>query len=194
MPNIDSPMGLRPITNAHGVIPIETWAVSATASAAAYEGCIMYRTATGEVAISNGTSAAQINHTVGVATHYVAATPGTGATVKVTSDPKQKYWIQGDDGTINTAAEKLAARGLYGVPVNPAAGNTTTLQSKMELDTSALVTTCDTNADGTILQIVDFVEAADNNYVGTTTNTANAAWVVQIPERFFLGFAGRSVL
>jgi hypothetical protein len=90
--------------------------------------------------------------------------------VFVYDDPDQEYEIQGD----SAVATPISAIGQYCNPLNPTTGNTTTLQSKCELDTSEITSV---QADGDIFQIVRLVADEDNDQ-----DAANAKWIVKIAE------------
>lgn len=153
MANLDRPFGLRAITaGVAGTAPqITRYVVSSTLATQIGEGDILYGSALGPHALSTFTGTAdQIHSIIGVAAHYVAATPGSGVTLDVYSDPDQLYEVQADDNTLNTVAELLEMTGQY-AEATVGNANTLTGQSIHELDGDT-VTSVRTEEE--ILQIV----------------------------------------
>lgn len=157
MANIDWPSGLRPVTSGKaGTTPRVRPHVKLTgATTPIYEGDILYRDE-GGVKVYNGTTDTQADQIVGVAAHYSAGAAGTE--VLVYDDPEQEYIVQCDGADVSTTTNLNQA--LYrNAPIVYATGNTTTLQSKVELDSSGItsVWTLDTP-----LQIIRKWVAEDN--------------------------------
>lgn len=171
MANIDWPSGLRPVSNGVGGTAPQMRPYPKLAGII-YEGDILYN-GEGGLVVYNGTTDAQADNLVGVAAHYVGTAANTGEAVFVYDDPNQEYIAQGDDASVSTLANANAAL-LRHVPIVYATGNTTTLQSKVELDASGItsVWTLDTP-----LMIVRKWESQDNAF------GANYKFVVKIDHR-----------
>jgi len=142
MANLDRPMGFRPVSNGiAGTAPrITHYAVSATLTAAIGEGDLLQRGKLGVLSVVDATDVTEIQNIIGVSAQYVAATPGAGSTCAVYDDPSQKFLVQCDDNAVSTAALLQEVIGLA-ARVVPTTYNTTTLQSKMELDGSSITST-----------------------------------------------------
>lgn len=131
MANLDAPMGYRPIENGVAGITSRLRMYPVTASLAVYEGDLVALNSTGTV-VAYTTTDAVAGNLIGVAAHHVSAT-ATDRNLAVYDDPNQVFEAQADDGTITNAA--LAKFKLFKPVI--ATGNTTTLQSKHEIDASA---------------------------------------------------------
>ncbi|KPJ95875.1 MAG: hypothetical protein AMJ55_03000 [Gammaproteobacteria bacterium SG8_15] len=145
MANLDRPLGLRALSaGVAGTAPrLTQYAVSATLTAAIYEGDLVYKGALGIVAVADATDTTEVQNIIGVAANYVAATPGADKKVHVYDDPAQKFLVQVDDNAISTAALEIESIGKY-ARATVVTGNTSTLQSKMELDGSSITSVAST--------------------------------------------------
>lgn len=160
MANTDWPRGFRPIVNSGGnsnTVRTRMYAVSATNANAIYEGDLLYKTAIGVDAFTaaaelTATHNAKTHNIVGVAAHYVPATPGAGTEIAVYDDPDQLFLVQEDGNAVSTTTNVIEVQGQLCKPLL-ATGNTTTLQSKHELDSSELTSAYATDT-GIVLQIV----------------------------------------
>jgi hypothetical protein len=143
-----------------------------------YEGDMLYA-GEGGLVVYNGTTDAQADNLVGVAAHYVGTAANTGDAVFVYDDPDQEYLCQADDHSLTTVANVNAAL-LRHAPVVYATGNTTTLQSKVEIDASGItsVWTLDTP-----LFIVRKWQAEDNTVSTVTALGSNLKLVVKIDNK-----------
>ena len=131
MSNLDAPLGFRAVENGvAGVVP-RLRAYSAKASTAIYEGDLVAINSTGLVQGYSATDAIA-GDLLGVAAHPVTAAQ-TDREILVYDDPEQLYEVQADDASLTVAADYLFK--LF-APVTTS-GNTTTLQSKQELDASS---------------------------------------------------------
>jgi hypothetical protein len=171
MANIDWPSGLRPVSNGiAGTAP--RMKPYPKLAGIIYEGDMLYM-GEGGVVVYNGTTDAHADNIVGVAAHYVGTAAATGEAVWVYDDPAQEFICQCDGADITVVADANASL-LRHAPVVYATGNTTTLQSKVEIDSSGItsVWTLDTP-----LLIVRKWEASDNAY------GANYKFVVKIDNK-----------
>lgn len=166
MANVDSPMGLRPIGNGKAGTAPQITPYTRSGTAVIYEGALVVKNADG-VDVYNGTTAAQAYNVLGVAAHYASATM---TQVLVYDDPDQEFLIQGD----SAVTTPLMVIGWY-ANLNAVTGNTTTLQSKSELDTSELTSTY---AAFDVCQVRRPWNAEDNDQ-----DAANAKWVVKITQK-----------
>lgn len=166
MANVDSPLGLRPIGNGIAGTAPRITQYSRSGTAVIYEGALLVKNDDG-VDVYNGTTAAQAYNVIGVAAHYAAAAT---TQVLVYDDPAQEFLIQGD----TAVATPLKVVGWY-ANLTGVTGNTTTLQSKSELDTSALTPTY---AAFDVCQVRRPWIAQDNDQ-----DAANAKWVVKITDK-----------
>lgn len=157
MANIDAPVGMRPVKVEYGTAPkIEKFAV--TDSVAIYQGAPVCLADTGLIVAYTNTLAAA-GQVVGVASHYVSAAQAD-RTLLVYTDPGQVFEMQSDDATLTAVTDYRG--GLFRF-VNPAAGNTTTLQSKAEIDgSSGTSVTGATSTAVTPIRIEDVVVAPQN--------------------------------
>jgi hypothetical protein len=166
MANLDRPFGLRPISNGPaGTAPqLGHYSVSSTLAAAIYEGDILVKGPVGVYSLTSLSGTVdQVHSIIGVSAQYLKGTPGSGASVVVYDDPLQRYEVQADDNTLDTAAECLEAIGHFFKPAI-ATGNTTTLQSKMELDGDSGTSVRD---EETLLQVVRVAQGIDNSVVAS---------------------------
>lgn len=171
MANIDWPSGLRPVSNGKGGTAPQMRPYPKLAGII-YEGDMLYQ-GEGGLVVYNGTTDAQADNLIGVAAHYCATAADTGEAVFVYDDPDQEFIVQCDGADITVIADANAALNRH-APVVYATGNTTTLQSKLELDSSGItsVWTLDTP-----LLVVRKWEAQDNEF------GANYKFVVKIDHK-----------
>lgn len=135
MANVDWPSGLRPVSNGKGGTAPQMRPYPKVAGII-YEGDILYADE-GGLKVYNGTTDAQADNLVGVAAHYCATAADTGDAVFVYDDPDQEYICQCDDASISNTTNLVDSL-LRHAPVVYATGNTTTLQSKLEIDASGI--------------------------------------------------------
>ena len=171
MANIDWPSGLRPVSNGKGGTAPQMRPYPKLAGII-YEGDILY-SGDGGLAVYNGTTDANADQLVGVAAHYVGTAADTGDGVFVYDDPDQEYVCQCDDDSITVVADLNQAL-LRHVGIVYATGNTTTLQSKVELDGSSIANTWTLDLP---LLIVRKWEGEDNEF------GANYKLVVKIDNK-----------
>ena len=174
MANIDSQIGLRPINNPYGnECPIHEYELAATNTTAIYEGALVYKSETG-VRLWDGADTTEALSMVGVAAHYVPAAPlAAGVTnLAVYDDPNQWYVVQGDANDITGVVGALAVKGWYTGVVSASSVNTTTLQSKLELNTGA---TTSTWTAALAMQILDVASDPRNDL-----SAINEKWIVKI--------------
>lgn len=158
MANLDAPNGLRAVENGvAGIVPrLRKYTVKA--STAVYEGDIVALNGTGQV-IGYTTTDAAAGDLIGVAAHPVTAAQ-SDRELLVYDDPAQVFEAQADDGSLTVTSDYLFQ--LF-KPVSTT-GNTTTLQSKHEIDAST-----GTGASGAAatnvapLQIIGVSEAINND-------------------------------
>lgn len=166
MANVDAPLGLRPVGNGVGGTAPRITAYTRSSTGVIYEGAVLVLLETGPAAF-NGTTAAHAYNVIGVAAAPVAS---AGTEVLVYDDPEQEFLIQGD----SAVAAPILAPGRY-ANLTAVTGNATTLQSKSELDTSALTSTY---AAFDVCQVRRPWDAQDNDQ-----DAANAKWVVKITDK-----------
>lgn len=162
MANVDSPLGLRPIGNGKGGTAPQITRYVRSSTGVLYEGMALYWLAAGP---ANAAQTTMDPAVLGACAGHVGV---NDTDVFVYDDPEQEFLIQGD----SAVATPISQIGYLANPTNCTTANATTLQSKMELDTSALTLT---RADGDIFQIVRPWRAPDND-----EDAANAKWVVRI--------------
>ena len=164
MANIDSPLGLRPVDNGiAGSSPRITRYVRSSTGAMG-EGALLRLAQTGpETEVATNMD----GQVIGVLAAYVGAAE---TEVFVYDDPDQEFLVQGD----TEVTTPISIIGFYGSLINATALNTTTLQSKLEIDISGATSTAGP-ADGDVLQIRRLWHAEDNDQ-----DAANAKWVVKI--------------
>lgn len=158
MANLDAPLGFRAVENGvAGIVPrLRTYDVAA--SVAVYEGDLVAVNSTGNV-IAYTTTDAAAGDLIGVAAHPVTASQ-TDRELAVYDDPAQIFEIQADDNSLTVAADYLFE---FFKPV-ATSGNTTTLQSKHELDAST-----GTSVQGTVatniapVQVIGVSKAINND-------------------------------
>lgn len=138
--NINAPMGLRAVRGEYNSAPkLETF--TAAVGQTFYEGQIVCISASG-VLMPYTDARALAGGIIGVIAHYMPSS-ATDRECQVYSDPNQVFEIQADDSSISAVSGYRGA--LFDV-VNPTTGNTTTLQSKTELDASSATVMAGTNA------------------------------------------------
>jgi len=126
--NIDIPFGFRAVENGvAGTVPrLREYTVKS--AVAIYEGDLVGINTTGEI-IGYTTTDADAGDIVGVAAHPVLAA-ATDRALQVYDDPEQIYEAQADDATLTNASLYL----FKYFDIVKTTGNTTTLQSKHEID------------------------------------------------------------
>lgn len=143
--NLDIPFGFRAVENGvAGTVPrLREYTVKS--SVAIYEGDLVGINSTGQI-IGYTVTDADAGDIVGVAAHPVTAA-ATDRALLVYDDPEQIYEAQADDATLTNASLYL----FKYFDIVKTTGNTTTLQSKHEIDgdsgTAAL-------AGGNVVQII----------------------------------------
>ena len=135
MANTDWPSGLRPVSNGKGGTAPQMRPYPKLAGII-YEGDILYMGESG-VVVYNGTTDAHADNLIGVAAHYAGTAAVTGEGVFVYDDPDQEYIVQ-DSGSSITTIANLNELLLKHIGLTYASGNTTTLQSKVEIDASSI--------------------------------------------------------
>lgn len=177
MANTDWPSGLRPVNNGKAGTAPQMRPYPKLAGII-YENDILYM-GEGGVVVYNGTTDANADNLIGVAAHYVGTAADTGEAVFVYDDPDQEYICQIDDHSLTTIADVNAALLRHAVIVY-ATGNTTTLQSKVEIDGDAItsVWTLDTP-----LMVVRKWNGEDNEVSTVTAIGSNLKLVVKIDHR-----------
>lgn len=177
MANIDWPSGLRPVNNGKAGTAPQMRPYPKVAGII-YEGDILYA-AEGGLKVYNGTTDAQADNLVGVAAHYVGTAADTGDAVFVYDDPDQEYICQIDDHSLTTVANVNESL-LRHASIVYATGNTTTLQSKVEIDGDSItsVWTLDTP-----LFVVRKWNAEDNQISTVTAVGSNLKLVVKIDNK-----------
>ena len=170
MANTDRPFGLRAVDNPSGTAAtLRPYTVKA--STAIYEGMIVALNSTAQI-IGYTTTDAVAGDLVGVASHPVASTD-TDRTLMVYNDPRQRYEIQADGADITASTVYLYK---FAPLTNGASGNTTTMQSKAELDSSGLSSTLGTAA--TNIKCLQILGVSDN--IKNEEAVAYTRYIVQI--------------
>ena len=173
--NLDAPLGFRPVRNHPGGTYPQIEELYAS-SAVIYEGDMLIRTTAGLVQTVTHTSTAGDNTVVGVAAHYLAAgTAGLNTTRKVAvyNDPHQRYVVQSDDSGTPTTVTAYVGKNFAQTVTT---GNTTTLQSKHELDSNTGTTAV------AALRVHDVWTGLENSIVsGSATDSQFVKFVVSIP-------------
>jgi hypothetical protein len=161
MANLDAPFGFRPVENGvAGTVPrLRKYTVAA--STAIYEGDLIGLNASGLV-IAYTTTDAAAGDLIGVAAHHVpsgGAGPSSDLSLLVYDDVEQIFEAQADDNSLTQLSDYLFK---LVKPVSTT-GNTTTLQSKHEIDASSATATSGAAATNIApLQIVGVSEAINN--------------------------------
>ncbi len=181
MANIDAQLGLRPVKSPYGTVPqINHYTRSSTG--VIYEGAVLYLAEAGP-AVYNGTTAAQETSIIGVAANY---SKSTDTDIVIFDDVNQLYEVQADGNAITTTANALLAQGRYCNLVSNTAGNTLTLQSKAELDTSEVTSV---RAAHDIVQLVKL-----SSDVANDVTLANEKWIVKLVPAVQLYTSGRTIV
>lgn len=154
MSNLDAPLGFRPVENGvAGIVP-RLREYTALTNIAIYEGDLVGINTTGLV-VAYTTTDADAGDVLGVAAHPLTASQSDRA-LQVYDDPEQIFEAQVDDNTLTNASLYLFK---YFDAVKTT-GNTTTLQSKHEIDgnsgTAAL-------AAGNVVQVIGPSKAINND-------------------------------
>ena len=171
MSNIDQQMGLRPLRSPYGTVPKIT-EYTRSSTGVIYEGAVLCKLAAGP-AVYGANSASTTDHArdgiviLGTAAHHVVA---AGTKVLVYDDPRQEFIVQADGNAVTTTAAALEAIGKYCNLVSHTTGNTTTLQAKVELDTSEITNTYSAHD---VVKIVRLHTDPSND-----VTEANEKWVV----------------
>lgn len=144
--NLDIPFGFRAVENGvAGTVPrLRPYTVGA--SIAIYEGDLVVFNATASTVKAYTATAADAGDVIGVAAHPMTAAQ-SDRTLLVYDDPEQIYEAQVDDVSVTALAGYLFK---YFDIVNTS-GNTTTLQSKQEIDGN---TGTDVLGAGSVVQAV----------------------------------------
>lgn len=157
--------GLHPIKNPAGTAaPASDYAVSSTYATTIGQGCVVGLAETGVILANASATVATI---LGVAAETLAATPGSGATIKVYDDPLQKYACILDATVSNTIISIGRFTNLVSNVYNATLG-----QGKTMLDASEITSVV---AAGDIVQIRGFM-----NNVGETVANTYCQAVVQL--------------
>lgn len=162
MANLDAPNGFRAVENGvAGTVPrLRKYTVKA--STAIYEGDLVALNSTAQV-IAYTTTDAAAGDLIGVAAHPVTSAQ-TDRNLLVYDDPEQVYEAQSDDNSLTAVADYLFK---FVKPISTT-GNTTTLQSKHEIDGSSGTATTGVVATNIApLQIIG-VSGAINNTVNVS--------------------------
>lgn len=174
MANSDAPFGFRPVENGvAGTVPrLREYTVAA--STAIYEGDLVALNASGLV-IAYTTTDAAAGDLIGVAAHHVpsgGAGPSNDLSLLVYDDPNQIFEAQADDNSLTQVSDYLFKL----VKPVKTTGNTTTLQSKHEIDASSATAASGAAATNVApLQIIDVSEAINND-----KNVSFTRYLVQI--------------
>jgi len=167
--NLDAPMGFRALENGvAGVVPrLRKYTVAA--STAIYEGDIVALNASGLV-IAYTTTDAIGGDLIGVAAHHVpsgGAGPSSDLGIHVYDDPEQIFEVQANDDSLTVHVDY--AFKMFGVVKTT--GNTTTLQSKHELNDATGGAIFGTNT--TTVRPIQVIAKSTNP---TNTVSATASW------------------
>lgn len=174
MANVDWPSGLRPVGNGKAGTAPQMRPYPKLAGII-YEGDMLYMGESG-VVVYNGTTDAQADNLIGVAAHYVGTAAATGEGVFVYDDPDQEFILQDSGSAVTTVAlENIQL--LRHAGITYASGNTTTLQSKVELNCGS--TSSVWTLDLPLLVVRKF--EAEDNALG-----ANIKFIVKIDHRSHL--------
>lgn len=126
--NRNSPRGLRPLKNPYGTIPkVGTYQIASGQTL--YHGDVVLINASGLVTIYT-TTGCLTGQVLGVMGNYAIQSNANLRECKVFDDPNQLFEVQADDATLTNRA--LANGALFRLAI--ATGNTTTLNSKHQLD------------------------------------------------------------
>ena len=163
----DTPYGFRPYGEC---LRVSSYSMDASA-AAMYPGDCMIIEADGAVAPGTTNSTA----IVGAAAMYSAT--GTAATVLIYDHPDQRFHAQDDGDTGIMTATSLGARAL----IVATTGDTTTLQSKQEIDSSSAFTTA-----ANPISIMALHPVEQGSYA--TTTAQQRRWICSINNQFWSGY------
>jgi len=158
MANLDAPLGFRAVENGvAGIVPrLRTYTVAD--SVAVYEGDLVAINSTGKIIAYNTTDAAA-GDLVGVAAHPVTAA-ADDRELQIYDDPAQIFEVQADDNSLTVVSDYLFK---FFKPV-ATTGNTTTLQSKHELDADSGTATQGTVATNIApVQVIGVSKAINND-------------------------------
>ena len=180
MANLDAPRGYRAVANGVAGTTPRLNAYSVASGAAVFEGDIVALNASA-LLLPYTTTDALAGDIVGVAAHHGAA---SATEVLVYDDPAQEYEVQSDDNSLTVV---LDYTGLMFKPII-ATGNTTTLQSKHELDGSSATSIFGTAATNVTPIMVLRKSAAINN----DANVSFTRYIVKINSNAHL-FGGGGV-
>lgn len=157
MANLDAPRGYRAVSNGIAGTAPRVTKYTAKASLALGEGDLVALNSTGQVIAYNTTDAAA-GDLIGVAAHPISATL-SDRSLLVYDDPEQIFEVQADDNSLTVVADYLFK---CFKPVI-ATLNTTTLQSKHELDGSSGTATSGAAATNVApIQVVGVSQAVNN--------------------------------
>lgn len=172
MANVDFPMGFRPVSNGKAGTAPQMRPYPKLAGLI-YEGELLYM-GEGGVKTYNGTTDANADNIIGVAAHYAGTDASTGEGVFVYDDPDQEFLVQLDDASVSTVADANASLLRHAGIVGGITGNTTTLQSKQELDGDSITSVWTLDLP---LFVVRKWEGEDNEF------GANYKMVVKVDHR-----------
>ena len=163
-PATDTPQGFHPYGN-----PLRARRYRTDGAAAAiYPNDLVGQMADGCVETITSVTASMI---LGAAAEYVAAS-GTGG-VLVYDDPEQEFIVQDDSDTTGMTA---LSEGLVIAPILTT-GNTTTLRSRQEIDSSSAAA-APTAAVGHSLRVIRLAELESESYA--TTTAQQRKWIVKV--------------
>lgn len=164
---VDMPYGFR----IHGeTLRVSPYSMDASA-ATVYPGDAIIIEADGAVAPGTTNSTA----IVGIAAHYQVT--GTAATILVYDHPDQRFHAQDDGDTGIMTATSLGSRCL----IVATTGDTTTLQSKQEIDSSSAFTTA-----ANPISIMALHNCEGGSYA--TTTGQQRKWICSVNNNFWSGY------
>lgn len=180
MANRDVPRGLRALRNRNGAFPpVGKYDMGVTTI---YEGQLVLLNTTGLAMAVTATLASGITNCLGVAAHYATAATAAAKKIQVYNDPNQLFVAQSDDATLDSRTDYL---GRNFTLTGHQSGNTTTLQSKGEIDGST-GTSIATSSAAHIVQVVDKWNRVGNVVTTGGTASSNGEFIVRINSRFHL--------
>lgn len=164
--NRNAPRGFVPIKNRGGTIPrIGTYTVAAATTV--YQGNLLAINASG-LLITGSHTLCITGQIIGAAAGYATA----AQECKVYDDPEQLFELQADDNTVTTVAAAVGA--LYRLVLTT--GNTTTLQSKHQIDASTGAAVTGSGATTvTPIRIEGLVPT-----IGNSITSSYSRWAVRI--------------
>jgi hypothetical protein len=183
-------MGLRALDNPNGSHPkVKKYAA---VSGVIYEGQLVLLN-DGSFASPVATSAmlSAVKSLLGVATHHKPADAADGdSEVQVYIDPRQRYAIQANDGTLQAPTSYIGANFAT---INAELGSDSTGQASMELDGASGTSASVVSTTARPLRVIDLRDVVNNQVVsGSATDSSNAEFVVEILPKYhhFAGSGG----